>query len=70
MVDDTDQWFVNPKEGGVRVVIITHDGEMLKYGVQLQLLATNNEYEGILKGLRLRKALGAKNLLSRVILSY
>ena len=70
MVDDTDQWFVNPKEGGVGVVIITPDGEMLKYGVQLQLLATNNEYEGILKGLRLRKALGAKNLLSRVILSY
>ena len=70
MVDDTDQWFVNPKEGGVGVVIITPDGEMLKYGVQLQLPATNNEYEGILKGLRLRKALGAKNLLSRVILSY
>ena len=70
MVDDTGQWFVNPKEGGVGVVIITHDGEMLKYGVQLQLPATNNEYEGILKGLRLRKALGVKNLLSRVILSY
>ena len=70
MVDDTDQWFVDPKEGGVGVVIITYDGEMLKYGVQLQLPATNNEYEGILKGLRLRKALGAKNLLSRVILSY
>ena len=70
MVDDTDQWFVNPKEGGVGVVIITPDGEMLKYGVQLQLPATNNEYEGILKGLRLRKALGATNLLSRVILSY
>lgn len=38
---------------------------MLKYGVQLKFLATNNkaEYEGILTGLRLRKALGAKNLL-------
>ena len=38
---------------------------MLKYGVQLKFLATNNEteYEGILTGLRLGKALGAKNLL-------
>ena len=38
---------------------------MLKYGVQLKFPATNNEakYEGILTGLRLGKALGAKNLL-------
>ena len=38
---------------------------MLKYGVQLTLLATNNEaeYEGILMGLRVGKALGAKNVL-------
>ena len=38
---------------------------MLKYGVQLTFPATNNEveYEGILTGLRLGKALGAKNLL-------
>ena len=38
---------------------------MLKYGVQLKFLATNNKakYEGILTGLRLGKALGAKNLL-------
>ena len=38
---------------------------MLKYGVQLKFLTTNNEaeYEGILTGLRLKKALGAKNLL-------
>ena len=38
---------------------------MLRYGVQLKFPATNNEaeYEGILTGLRLRKALGAKNLL-------
>ena len=53
------------KRGGVGVVIITPDGEMLKYGVQLKFSATNNEaeYEGILIGLRVRKALGAKNLL-------
>ena len=38
---------------------------MLKYGVQLKFLATNNEakYGGIPTGLRLGKALGAKNLL-------
>ena len=38
---------------------------MLKYGVQLKFSATNNEaeYEVILMGLRLGKALGAKNLL-------
>ena len=38
---------------------------MLKYGVQLKFPTTNNEaeYEGILTGLRLSKALEAKNLL-------
>ena len=38
---------------------------MLKYGVQLKFPTTNNEaeYEGILIGLRLGKAFGAKNLL-------
>ena len=51
--------------GGVGVVIITHDGEILKYGVRLKFSATNNkaEYESILTGLRLERALGAKNLL-------
>ena len=45
--------------------IITPDGEVLKYGVQLKFSVTNNEaeYEGILTRLRLGKALGAKNLL-------
>ena len=38
---------------------------MLKYEVQLRFPAINNEaeYEGILTGLRLGKALGAKKLL-------
>ena len=38
---------------------------MLRYGVKLKFSATNNEaeYEGILTGLRIMKALGAKNLL-------
>ena len=53
------------KQGGVGVVIIAPDEEVLKYGVQLKFPATNNkaEYEGILTRLRLRKVLGAKNLL-------
>ena len=47
------------------VVIIAPDGDVLKYGVQLKFLATNNEakYKGILTGLRVGNALGAKNLL-------
>ena len=53
------------KRGGVRVVITTPNGEILKYGVLLRFSATNNEaeYEGILTGLRLGKAFGVKNLL-------
>ena len=53
------------KRRGVGVIIITHDGEILKYGVRLNFPATNNKakYEGILTGLRLGKALGATNLL-------
>ena len=53
------------KRGGVGVVITTLDGEILKYGIQLRFPTTNNEaeYEDILTGLRLEKALGVKNLL-------
>ena len=51
--------------GGVGVVITALDGEELKYGGQLKFSATNNEaeYEGILTGLRLGRALGIKRLL-------
>ena len=54
------------KRRGVRVVITALNGEVLKYGVQLKFLATNNKakYEGILMGLRLGKALGVENLLA------
>ena len=50
------------KRGGVGVIIITPEGETLKYGVQLVFPATDNEveYEGVLIGLRVRKALGVK----------
>ena len=64
--DDAKRWTIQTdgssaqKRGGVGVVITTLDGEILKYGVRLRFLATNNEaeYEGILTGLRLEKALG------------
>ena len=47
------------------VIINTPKGDILKYGVQLQFPATNNEteYEAILTGLRVEKALGARNIL-------
>ena len=47
------------------IAIPIPNGEILKYGVQLKFLATNNEveYEEILTGLRLGKAFEAKNLL-------
>ena len=65
MLDDTDRRFVSPEEGGVGVIVTTPNEEVLKYEVQLKFPATNNEaeYEGILIGLRIEKALGAKNLL-------
>ena len=69
--NETEQWTIQTdgsstqKRGGVGIIIVTPNGEMLRYEVQLKFLATNNEaeYEGILMGLRLGKALGVKNLL-------
>ena len=53
------------KKGRVGVIIITSKEEILKYGVQLTFPVTNNEteYEGVLMGLKVGKALGVKNLL-------
>ena len=53
------------KRGGVEVIINTSKGETLKYGVWLQFPITNNEaeYEAILTGLRIGRALGTKNIL-------
>ena len=69
--DKVERWTIQNegllvrKRGGVGVIIITPEGETLKYGVQLAFLATNNEakYEGVLMRLRVGKALGVKNLL-------
>ena len=71
LTDEVDKWTIQTdgsstqRKGGVGVVITTPDGEVLKYGVQLKFPDTKNEaeYKGILTGLRLGKALGAKNLL-------
>ncbi|XP_075655270.1 uncharacterized protein LOC142625515 [Castanea sativa] len=50
--------------GGVGVVHLSPKKDILRYGVQLQFPATNNEveYEVVLMGLRIAKALGARNL--------
>ena len=71
LTNGAEQWTIQndgssaQKRGEVGVVITAHDGEILKYGVQLKFPATNNkaEYEGVLMGLRLGKVLGMKNLL-------
>ena len=73
LTDEVEQWTIQTngsstkKRGRVGVVIIAPDGEILKYEVQLKFPATNNEaeYKGVLTGLRLGKALGAKNLLGQ-----
>ena len=51
-------------EGGAGVVITAPEGDVLKYGLQLRFPTTNNEaeYEAILTGLRIARALGAKNI--------
>ena len=57
--------FATKKVGGVGVVLISPKKETLKYVVRLQFPATNNEveYEALLTGLSLAKALEAKNLI-------
>jgi hypothetical protein len=47
---------------GAGVVLIHHEGDILKYVVQLEFSATNNiaEYEGMVTGLRLAKDLSIR----------
>jgi ribonuclease HI len=49
------------------VVLIPSEGDILKYAIQLEFLATNNivEYEGLATGVRLAKNLGIRWLLIR-----
>ena len=62
----TDVLFTQ-KRGGAGIVIISPEGDTLKYGVQLKFPMTNNEteYEAILTGLRIAQALGVNNALLR-----
>ena len=55
------------KRGRARVVIASLEGDILKYEVQLKFPVINNEveYEAILTGLKIARALGAKNALLR-----
>ena len=50
--------------GGVEVILLSPEKDILRYRVHLQFLATNNEakYEAVLTGLRIVKALGVRNL--------
>ena len=50
------------KARGTNVVLISPEGEILKYAVKLQFLATNNEakYEALLTRLSLARVLEAK----------
>ena len=50
--------------GGIGIIITSPENDVLKYGVQLQFPATNNEaeYEAVLASLRIVRALGIKNL--------
>ena len=71
LIPEAERWTIQTDglsaqgRGGVGVVVTAPNEEKLKYGVQLKFLATNNEseYEGILTGLRLGRALGIKYLL-------
>ena len=46
------------------MILFSPEKDVLKYGVQLQFLVTNNkaEYKAVLTGLRVAKALGVRNL--------
>ena len=50
--------------GGVGVILLSPEKYILKYRIQLQFSATNNEaeYKVVLTGLRVAKALGVRNL--------
>jgi ribonuclease HI len=52
---------------GAGVVLISPEGDVLKYAIQLEFSAINNivEYEGLVNGLQLAKDLGIRRLLIR-----
>jgi ribonuclease HI len=50
------------KGAGAGIMLITPEGDMLKYAIQIEFPATNNiaEYEGLVTGLRLAMELGTQ----------
>jgi ribonuclease HI len=50
------------KGAGAGVVLISLEGDMLKYAIQIEFPTTNNtaEYEGLVTGLRLTMELGIR----------
>jgi hypothetical protein len=71
--DLLDQWVMyfdglyTLKGAGAGVMLIPPEGDMVKYVIQIEFLATNNtaEYEGLVTRLRLAKELGIRRLLIR-----
>ena len=71
--DQENLWTINTNEsstqkgGEVGIVITSPEKDVLKYGVQLKFPITNNkaEYEALLTGLRIARALGAEISCSR-----
>jgi ribonuclease HI len=53
------------KGAGAGIMLITPEGDALKYAIQLNFPATNNivEYDGLVNGVRLAKDLGIRRLL-------
>nr|XP_023875439.1 uncharacterized protein LOC111987930 [Quercus suber] len=66
----SEHWTIHTDEsaalgiGRVGVIISSPENDVIKYGVRLQFPATNNEaeYEAVLTGLRVAKAIGVKSL--------
>ena len=66
-----DLWMINTdrsstqKGGRAGIVITSSEKDVLKYGVQLKFPISNNEaeYEALLAGLRIARALGVENIM-------
>ena len=66
-----DLWTINmdgsstQQRGGAGIVITSPENDVVEYGVQLKFSITNNEveYEALLAGLRIARALGAQKIL-------
>ena len=68
--DEVPQWSIhtdgssNKQAGGVGIVLLSLEGDMVKYTVRLDFPTTNNEaeYEALVAGLDFAKAAGAESI--------